>query len=160
MPLIECPACGRQISAEAEPCPQCGHPNRLFHGSARPFTIIATVIHAVLALVLFLSLLFWIPRHEKMFKEFNMTLPTITNLLMAVSRWMGEFCYVVIFPVGLLFAGDAWILSLLRRSPRSRRLGLDWCWFIIVTLLLLLAGGTTAIAIWVPYIKLMEGLKK
>src|SRR5262249_42901985 len=28
MPLIECPACGRQISAEAEACPQCGHPNR------------------------------------------------------------------------------------------------------------------------------------
>ena len=28
MPLINCPACDRQISAEAEACPQCGHPNR------------------------------------------------------------------------------------------------------------------------------------
>ncbi len=28
MPLIDCPACGRQISVEAEACPQCGHPNR------------------------------------------------------------------------------------------------------------------------------------
>ena len=28
MTLIECPACGRQISAEANACPQCGHPNR------------------------------------------------------------------------------------------------------------------------------------
>src|SRR5262249_14439473 len=28
MPLISCPACGRQISAEAAACPQCGHPNR------------------------------------------------------------------------------------------------------------------------------------
>lgn len=28
MPLIECPVCGRQISAEAEACPQCGHPIR------------------------------------------------------------------------------------------------------------------------------------
>src|SRR5262249_49721843 len=26
--LITCPACGRQISREAEACPQCGHPNR------------------------------------------------------------------------------------------------------------------------------------
>lgn len=26
--LIDCPACGRQISPEAEACPQCGHPNR------------------------------------------------------------------------------------------------------------------------------------
>jgi hypothetical protein len=26
MPLIDCPACGRQISTEAESCPQCGHP--------------------------------------------------------------------------------------------------------------------------------------
>src|SRR5438093_1091956 len=28
MPLIPCSACGRQISTEAEACPQCGHPNR------------------------------------------------------------------------------------------------------------------------------------
>jgi hypothetical protein len=26
--LIDCPACGRQISPQAEACPQCGHPNR------------------------------------------------------------------------------------------------------------------------------------
>jgi hypothetical protein len=28
MSLIGCPACGRQISSEADACPQCGHPNR------------------------------------------------------------------------------------------------------------------------------------
>jgi hypothetical protein len=28
MPLIRCPACSREISTEAEACPQCGHPNR------------------------------------------------------------------------------------------------------------------------------------
>jgi hypothetical protein len=28
MPLISCSACGRQISTQAESCPQCGHPNR------------------------------------------------------------------------------------------------------------------------------------
>jgi len=28
MPLINCRACGHQISVEAEACPQCGHPNR------------------------------------------------------------------------------------------------------------------------------------
>ena len=28
MPLIDCPECGRQISTQAEACPQCGHPNR------------------------------------------------------------------------------------------------------------------------------------
>jgi hypothetical protein len=26
--LVSCPACGRQISTDAEACPQCGHPNR------------------------------------------------------------------------------------------------------------------------------------
>ena len=26
--LVACPACGRNISSEAEACPQCGHPNR------------------------------------------------------------------------------------------------------------------------------------
>jgi hypothetical protein len=28
MALINCPACGRQISIEADACPGCGHPNR------------------------------------------------------------------------------------------------------------------------------------
>jgi hypothetical protein len=28
MPLISCPECGRQISTQAEACPQCGHPNQ------------------------------------------------------------------------------------------------------------------------------------
>ncbi|MCA9071538.1 MAG: hypothetical protein KDA84_21575 [Planctomycetaceae bacterium] len=28
MPLINCSVCNRQISAAAEACPQCGHPNR------------------------------------------------------------------------------------------------------------------------------------
>ena len=29
VPLMDCPACGRKISTEAEACPQCGHPTRL-----------------------------------------------------------------------------------------------------------------------------------
>ena len=32
MPLIDCPECGREISAAAEACPQCGHPT----GAERP----------------------------------------------------------------------------------------------------------------------------
>jgi hypothetical protein len=34
MALIACPACGRQISAEANACPKCGHPNRAAAGAA------------------------------------------------------------------------------------------------------------------------------
>jgi hypothetical protein len=161
MPLIECPACGRQISVEADACPQCGHPNRLKpQGLAWPFAIIATVIHAVLAFVLFFGLLFWVPRYEKIFNDFNMQLPAMTKALIATSRWLGDYWYVVIFPVGLLFAAGLWILSRLCRFPRSRRLGLHWLWFIVVTLLLLLASGTAVISIWLPYMKLNQGLRK
>src|SRR6516164_6882394 len=28
MPLMSCPECGRQVSTEADACPQCGHPMR------------------------------------------------------------------------------------------------------------------------------------
>jgi hypothetical protein len=35
MPLINCSACDRQISTEAESCPQCGHPNRAASHSPR-----------------------------------------------------------------------------------------------------------------------------
>ena len=176
MPLVECPACGRQISVEAEACPQCGHPNRPItsvrhglplpptpltpHGSAWPFTIVTAVIQTTLGFVLFLSLIVWIPRFEKSFKDFNINLPSPTQWVMAVSGWMLSYWYVVIFPLGLLFAGNVLILYLLRSYPGSRRLGLHWYWFIAVTLLLLLAGGTVAIAIWSPYIKVLEGLKR
>jgi hypothetical protein len=36
MPLIPCPACGREISTEAAACPQCGHPNRPAEPAAGP----------------------------------------------------------------------------------------------------------------------------
>jgi hypothetical protein len=36
MALIPCPACGHQISVEAEACPQCGHPNRPAAPAAGP----------------------------------------------------------------------------------------------------------------------------
>src|SRR5579871_5450072 len=38
MPLINCPACGRQISTAAEFCPQCGHPNRSAAGRPDQFS--------------------------------------------------------------------------------------------------------------------------
>lgn len=176
MPLIECPACCRQISVEAEACPQCGHPNRLTtparrglplpptrptpHGSAWPFTIIAAVIHTMLAFVLFLSLIVWIPRSEKLFKDFNLKLPSLTETLISTSRWFSNYWYVVIFPVWLLFVGNVLVLYLLRSYPGCRRLGLYWYWFIAVTLLLLLAGATEAFAILAPYVKLNEALSK
>lgn len=161
MSIIECPACGRQTSVEADACSQCGHHNRLKpQRSAWPFAISATVIHAVLVFVLFFGLLFWVPRYEKIFKDFNMQLPALTNAVMATSRWFREYWYVVIFHVGLLFAADLWILSRLRRFSRSRRLGQHWLWFIAVVVFLLLAGGTVAGAISTSYAKLMEGLSK
>jgi type II secretory pathway component PulF len=118
------------------------------------------VFHTTLGFVLVLSLIVWTPRFEKIFKELNIRLPSLTERVMAVSRWMSSYWYVVIFPLGLLFAGNVLILYLLRRYPGSRRLGLHWFWFIAVTLLLLLAGGTVAVAIWLPKMKLMEGLRK
>jgi hypothetical protein len=69
----------------------------------------------------------WIARSEKVFKDFNLRLPSSTEWVMAVSRWMLSYWYVVIFPVGLLFAGNVLILYLLRSRPGSRRLGLHWC---------------------------------
>jgi hypothetical protein len=128
-------------------------PTRLTpHGSAWPFTIIAAGIQTTLVFVLFL----WTRRSEKLFTDFNLQLPAATQFVMAVYRLMLSYWYVV----GLLFAGNVLILYLLRSYPGSRRLGLDWCWFIVVTLLLLLAGGTAAFAIWLPHIKLMEGLPR
>ncbi len=128
------------------------------HGSAWPFTIIATVIHTVLVFVLFLSLILWVPRFDKIFKDFNMALPSSTRWVMAISRWLSEGWYILIFPAVVLV--NLLIVYRLRVSPGSRRLGLHWLWFYAVIFLVLLAGGTVLLAIHLPRQKLLEGLSK
>src|SRR5690349_464749 len=51
------------------------------------------VVILVAVLILAFIMLYIIPKFEKIFKDFNMKLPWITEQLMATSRWFGTYWY-------------------------------------------------------------------
>ncbi len=55
----------------------------------------------VASLILCFIMIVIIPKFEKIFREFNMTLPELTQGLMAVSHWFATYWYVLpLFPIG------------------------------------------------------------
>src|SRR5437660_774864 len=59
-----------------------------------------TVVILVAVSILTFIMVFIIPKFEKIFKDFNMTLPELTIMLMKTSRWFGEYWYTLpLFPL-------------------------------------------------------------
>src|SRR5437762_1410431 len=52
------------------------------------------VVILVAISILTFIMLFIIPKFEKIFKDFNMKLPALTEMLMMTSRWFGNYWYV------------------------------------------------------------------
>src|SRR3954471_13043138 len=49
------------------------------------------VVITVAVIILMFIMVFIVPKFEKIFKDFNMTLPDMTKALMATSRWFSEY---------------------------------------------------------------------
>src|SRR3982751_1755616 len=59
------------------------------------------VVIVVAVLILTFIMIYIIPKFEKIFKDFKMKLPALTEWLMATSNWFAEFWYVLpLFPLG------------------------------------------------------------
>ena len=88
-----------------------------------------TVVIMVAVGILTFIMVFIIPKFEKIFKDFNMKLPALTELLMATSRWFSQYYYVIpLFPVAI------WLLFKLVRMNKGGAYALDrtWLWVPIV----------------------------
>jgi len=58
------------------------------------------VVIMVAVSILTFIMLYIIPKFEKIFKDFQMTLPDMTKMLMATSRWFSEYWYILpLFPL-------------------------------------------------------------
>jgi type IV pilus assembly protein PilC len=78
------------------------------------------VVILVAVAILTFIMLYIIPKFEKIFKDFNMELPWLTQQLMAVSRWFGHYWYVLpLFP--LCF----WLLLKLIRLSKTGAYAID-----------------------------------
>jgi type IV pilus assembly protein PilC len=87
------------------------------------------VVILVAVSILSFIMIFIIPKFEKIFKDFRMELPTLTLMLMAVSKWFVNYWYVLpLFP--LCF----WLLLKLIRLNKSGAYALDrmYLWIPIV----------------------------
>ena len=79
----------------------------------------AVVIFVAISILVFI-MIFIIPKFEKIFKDFGMTLPTLTLFLMATSRWVSTYWYVLPL-IPLTF----WLLLKLLRMSRTGGYVLD-----------------------------------
>src|SRR5438477_8872791 len=87
------------------------------------------VVILVAVAILTFIMLFIIPKFEKIFKDFNMKLPWLTEALMATSRWFAQYWYVLpLFPLSF------WLMIKLIRLNRSGAYALDrvYLWIPIV----------------------------
>lgn len=82
--------------------------------------IYPVVVIVVAVMILTFIMVFIIPKFEKIFKDFNMQLPTLTLLLMATSRWFSVYWYTLpLFPL------IVWLLLKLIRLNKSGSYALD-----------------------------------
>src|SRR5438874_12870477 len=79
-----------------------------------------TVVILVAVLILSFIMIYIIPKFEKIFKDFKMKLPALTEWLMATSRWFTEYWYILpLFPVCF------WLLIKLIRLNKTGAYALD-----------------------------------
>jgi type IV pilus assembly protein PilC len=84
------------------------------------------VVILVAVAILTFIMLYIIPKFEKIFKDFNMTLPTLTTMLIATSKWFSDYWYVLpLFPLSV------WLLIKLIRLNKAGAYALDWMYLCI-----------------------------
>jgi len=88
----------------------------------------SVVIFVAISILVFI-MIFIIPKFEKIFKDFGMKLPTLTLFLMATSRWVSTYWYVLPL-IPLTF----WLLLKLLRMSRTGGYVLDrmYLWIPVV----------------------------
>jgi len=87
------------------------------------------VVILVAVSILTFIMLFIIPKFEKIFKDFNMKLPVLTEMLIATSQWFSKYWYVLpLFPLTI------WLLLKLIRLNKSGAYALDraYLWIPII----------------------------
>jgi type IV pilus assembly protein PilC len=88
-----------------------------------------TVVILVAVSILTFIMLFIIPKFEKIFKDFNMTLPELTLMLMKTSRWFAEYWYTLpLFPLSF------WLMIKLIRLNKTGNYAMDriYLWIPII----------------------------
>jgi len=91
---------------------------RIIGAMVYPIAVISVAIGILTFIMVYI-----IPKFEKIFKDFEMKLPWLTEKLMEVSHWFAQYWYVIpLFPLAL------WLLFKLIRLNRIGNFCVDWMW--------------------------------
>src|SRR5437870_2489734 len=98
----------------------------------RPASLLVTAfvvaLSALLALGVVAELLFMVPTYEKLFAEFRMAIPWVTEVTIYASRWVVKYWYVVLlFGAVFLLPLVSLITWWLRHRSRVEWLAVVWC---------------------------------
>ena len=120
------------------------------------FTLIFGVIHSLLWCACIGLLVLHVPQAERVLKDFNMTLPTLTQFVLKLSRWADTYFLLIPFVLGSWLLFDVAVLGYLRLNNRRAA----WTWGLLNILLPLLFGALILFAMEMPMVKLLEGLSR
>lgn len=88
-----------------------------FKGKIKGALIYPVIIVIGMIIVVFIMMVFVVPRLTDIYKQFNAKLPIMTEILIAVSTFFANAWPLVIAAVGAIY----WGLTLYRRTPSGRR---------------------------------------
>jgi type II secretory pathway component PulF len=100
-------------------------------------TALAVLADTVLWIVWFAGMLFYVPRLMRHFQDLRVQLPTGTQLVLAASRWLVHYPYLIPFFLLAGIALDGGVGYLLRTRAPARRLA--WLWWGVMIALPVLA---------------------
>jgi type II secretory pathway component PulF len=132
--------------------------NRAGNARAALYTAAFVLAEAVVWLAWLALMLICGPRSLRTFRDFNMKLPWLTEQFMAGSMWLTHYWYVLIPVIPCLLAATGVVDFLLRREERTRSVA--WLWTVLMLLLPMAVLLISGLALYLPMIKLQEGLSR
>lgn len=102
--------------------------------------VVASVLSSLLWLGVIGQTFVLVPRCERLFGEFRMKLPTVTEWVIAGSRWVVPAVTIAVLVV---------CLALGKRSP--------WAWLFLLFLLPFVANVFIGVSLYFPYMELLDG---
>jgi len=130
-------------------------PNVDDDGLAQPsrdgFAVRVAITHGLSFAVVFVALVYATPRFERIFRDFDTTLPKITQAALELADWFGDYWFVA---AGAWLVGIGGVAALDQAAGRGAARGVSFAWLIGVLQFL----GFLVVAFFLPLVELIQKL--
>jgi type II secretory pathway component PulF len=121
-------------------------------------TVRFVLLDAALWVIWLVGMLVAVSYMERTFRDYNLKVPAFTEAVLFVGRWLDTYWYLGLPALPLWLALDGTVGYLLRSREGTRRLGNVWS--VIMFGLPLLAILCSFLSLWLPLLRLQEGLSR